>query len=1104
MRTVFDLSSLAWTCLLVGKDKEGYEDVDDTGNVTWVNTHAYGYENAINSIVSTCSQLNSTPIKTIFVEEGLNSKARRLMISREYKAERGKRPMSQYTEFNKLKNQLKEALRSVGAIFLSQDNVESDDVIAWIAKHIEEDITIVSNDNDLSALQGTNAQGAKISTFIGGVLNTNKYGMFDAKHITVYKALVGDSSDSISGIKGFGPAAFIKFYKEFGDAGLDVLDGMGKLESLDSLALEAEQNSMIKRLFDNQDDFIKSYKLARMYPEWCNTLQDAIQWSPGLVLGTCCDERLRRWAAKTRLVTVDNYDQALGFLKSKLNETPWFSVDLETSVPDEADYWLEQRSKTGGGVDVISSKITGASITFGSNTQYAYYVSVGHADTANVSAHQLNELLHVLPADKITAAHNAAGFELPVMYNEGVHPKDNGWRGFFPNMVDTRIAASYWDENQFSHGLKQLTKLLFGYEQETYDEVTGGLKMNQIPATRVLQYGCDDVYTSSALWNFFSLFMQLEHTFKAFMEYEQKPMYLQALAYTQGIPLDMKRLSELSRADDAKEAELSTTINEFLVNCGWEGSVCPTIEKLDPTSIKLAVSIVLGEELKTMVRTTSKLATLVSVLEGGKILSDLILADDITSINRLMQSKFTASPELNTGSPKQMQEFLYTSLALPIRLRRKPTDAMRAKGIREGTPRTDEDAMNLAIKMGDVAPEVAPVLKSLISVKSIHTRRGLYWEPYPKLLHWKTGKLHPELRQSATNTRRYAGSNPNIQQLDSSKGGVRSVILPHHKNAIVASLDESAQEVRQMADYCQDENLLTCYLGTKEQLRDVHSIVACKIAGLSYDEFRKRYKEEEAKLNANESITPIYSVMRQRAKITLFATLYGAAAAKIAEGLGITEEEAQGYIDAIYDNFPKAKDWKEESESMARNYGYVPIHGGTVRHLAPLINSEDTYTASKALRQAGNARIQSAGGNQIKRVMSRIWDSRLIEDYDYRWMFSVHDETVHSIHKDHAAPVLKVLHSFMTEQFLLTVPSASSIGVGPNFGQLNELGETFDEDKIKGAVSGIFATNKSDKGMGLSELKAIGLAESLMAEPEVSSWPPMPAFLGSEIQQGQL
>lgn len=1049
MRLIFDLSSLVWTCLLAGDDKEAYKAEQEDGTIATINTAAYGYENAINSIISTLRTLNAVPMDCIFVEEGFNSKARRLIISGDYKAKRGKRAREAYKEFADCKAMVEATMRSVGSIFVKQDNVEADDVICWFANNSREDLTVVSNDNDLSALIGTNKHNAKISTYIGGALNTITYGYFDPKYVLVYKAMVGDPSDSISGIPKFGKKAFENFHMEFKDAGLEEMLRLGYKESLDELALEAEQHPMIKRIYDNREDFIKSFRLARMYPEWVNTLADPIQWRPGFI-SSPKDERVKAAGAKMRVVTESNWEHALTFFASKVAETPFFTIDIETTTPDESDDWQALNNEK---VDTLASTLTSFQISFGANCHYAYLISIDHFDSDNITDYQtkLKQLIALIPKDKLSVAHNAAGFELPVLYKE-CHLGDNGWRGLFPNMVDTRIAASYWDENQFSHGLKQLSKLLFDYDQVTYDEVTGGKKMHELSAQHILHYGCDDVYTAAGLWNFFKIFMEYDGTLDAFMEYEQKPMYLQAMAYTQGLPLDMKKLSELSRKDDALLATEGAKIDEFLVKVGWEGSITPVYTELTPLAVKEIVQTVLRTELKTQVRKLDKLAEAVNALgiEGSKTLAGFILANDLVSINKVVSANFEAKPTFNTGSPKQMQKLLYEILGMPIRLRNPVTAAAKAKGATEGSPKTDDDAMEMAIKFGDATGEAATVLKSLISVKSAHTRRGLYWEPYPKLLHWKTGKLHPSLRQSSTNTRRFSGASPNIQQLDSSAGGVRCVILPHHKNAIVASLDESAQEVRQLADYSQDANLLTCYLGTKEQLRDVHSIVACKIADCSYEEFRRRIGSE------NKEESSAAGAIRQKAKITLFASIYGAGPAKIGQGLGISKEEAQSYIDAIYTQFPEVKAWKEASETMARSAGWVPIHGGTVRHLQPLINSDNQDVAAKALRQAGNSRIQSAGGNQIKRIMGRIWDSRLIEDYDYRWYFSVHDETVHSFHKDHAVPVLRQLHQFMTEQFLITVPSASSIGIGRNFGDLNELGEVFDEEKIVQAVVSLF------------------------------------------------
>ena len=1048
-RIAFDMSSLIWTCLLAGKDVEA-KKVEHNGRLIPVNTAAYGYENSVNSVVSTLKNCGLVPRNMIMVFEGIDSKAPRLAIANTYKAKRGNRPMEAYAEFQKLSDKLKEVFGSLGACCVTQDRAEGDDTLAYLAINSEEDLYISTNDGDMTVLNGVNKYGAKITVLINGIVGENKYGDFPAQFVTVYKALVGDTSDSISGIKGFGEVAWTDFFKEFGVAGLAELDRMAKLESLDDLVDELD-NKMVAKIYAGKDDFLLSYKLAKMYPEWVNTLHHPLKFQPGLIKGVVNDERLVGWSGKATLVTTSNYKECYDNLQRHLDDTEFFSLDLETSVDELSEEWLESRSK-GKGVDVIGSRITGGSISFGNNLQYAYYMTVDHVDSDNITLDQFADMLSLVPKDKLTVAHNAAGFELPVMYNElGEIWKDNGWRGFYPNMVDSRIAASFWNENVDSHGLKQLSKLLFNYEQESYDAVTGGLRMNQIPATKVLHYGCDDVYVSGALWDFFTLFMQLEHTYDAFLKLEQKPMYLQALSYCQGIRMDMAKLAELSQADDKKETELQVCIDKYLVDKGWSGTVLPVVEEITPANIKDAVRLC-GAELDTMVRKLDRIAPLVETLgfDGAKTLAGLIRENSVTGFNAFIAQRWTAKPVLNTGSPKQISDLLYTTMEAPVRLRNKPTPVMRAKGIREGSARTDDDAMNMAIKRGDVTGSTAEVLKALIEVKSIGTRRGLYWSAYPKFLHHKTGKLHPELRQSATNTRRYTGNSPNLQQMESSYGGVRSVILGHHRNAIVVSLDESGQEVRQMADYAKDENLLTCYLGTKDQLRDVHSIVASKIAGCTYEEFRYLLKKgtPEEQLDA--------AAKRQKAKVVLFGSLYGAAAPKIAEGLGIEEEEAQSYIDAIYAMFPKVKEWKDGVEQFALSNGYVNIHGGTIRHLRELVTSEDKYIASKAMRQAGNASIQAAGGNQIKRVMGRIWDSDLLDNYDYRWYFSVHDESLHSISREHCVEVVRVLHGFMTEQFLEIVPSASSIGVGLNFGELQELPEEFDPVLLQETVDKLF------------------------------------------------
>lgn len=1086
MRILFDMASVMWTALRAGKDEADGIYVQHNGKEVLVNSAAYGYENAVNHMVSVIKRWNLTPKDCVLVFEGKDSKKRRCMIDVGYKAKRdGDKPAESYVQYNMLKDRLGQVFGDLGAIAVTQDFVEGDDVLAYIADNSEEDVIVSTNDNDMIVLNKVNDYGAKVMVAVNGEVGLNKYGDFDLALVTLYKSLVGDSSDNVKGCPGFGPAAFLNVIARYGEDGAYELMDLIRTGNRNTLAELAKDNQckFLQKVVDNWDSVTKSYRLVLLHPEWVNTVRQQLVWSPGMVKPECADERLRQWRAQSRLVTAENYEQALKFLESKLGETPFFTIDFETTTAEESDDWLGQRGKKG--VDVIASTIVSMGLSFGANLQYGYYISVNHASTDNCNLEQLGGLLEAIPRNKFIVAHNAAGFELPVAYNSfGERWKGNGWRGFIPNMVDTRIAATFEDENRQSQGLKGLTKTLLGYEQATYEQTTtksglvgtmaGGVitktyevegaawetrqyKMHELSATEVTAYGMDDVYTAGALWNYFKLFMQLDHTYEAFIKLEQKPMYLSALAYVQGLDVDIPRLRELEVADSKLSEQCWATIEEFLIEKGWEGVTCPVFEELSAPNIKQAVEIVLGQELKSMVRTQSKLATLVEQIdhEDAPNLAKFIADNRLDLVNSMVAKRYNGKPNFNVGSPKQLAQLLYEVMGLPIRLRNKATESMRAAGTKEGNPRTDDSAIDMAIKFGDAKDREASVLKALLEMKSCNTRNGLYWSSYPSMIHWKSNKLHPELRQSSTNTRRWTGSTPNIQQMQSDFGGVRSVIKAERDHVFV-SLDFSSQEVRQVASYSKDPALLSCYIG--DHKRDTHSIVGARVAGVSYEEFIAMRKSEDKEVASKAA------GIRQIAKIVLFATLYSAAAPKIAETLGIQENEAQTYIDAIFGEFPEVKKWKQESEDMAERLGYVTIAGGTKRHLAKLITSNDKWEASKALRQAGNARIQGAGANQVKIVMSKVWDSNLLDTSSLRWKFPCHDEVCFSVGRADGVEVIQRVHGMMTEDFLGNVPSESSIGVGLNYGQLTELekplaalGVGFDAGVVQKAIDGLFA-----------------------------------------------
>lgn len=1059
MKLAVDMASILNTCLAVGKDTEGY-DIEFEGKKIHINTAAYGYEHAVNSIKAALDEFKLAPIDLIMVSEGMHSKSPRLSINSEYKATRAARAPEHYKEYEELQSLVREAFKGLGAIEVSQPYVEGDDILAWLAANTEEDLVVMSNDGDLVQLHGTNAYGANVQVRTKGEIGRNPYGDFDCKLITTYKALVGDTSDNIKGCKGFGAVAFLKFIQEFGEDGLQELQTMlesGSLRALEAMA-EADSSGILAKIFEQRQGVLNSYFLAKMYPEWVDTIDHALEWYPGMCL-KATDERLKHWGAQQRLVTAENYTEALKFFEIKLEESPFVTLDLETTTGQESDDWLTAQDNPSG-VDVIGSRITGCGLTFGRNTQYSYYISVEHKDTGNCTLQQLGEMLSRIPPSKVIPMHNAAGFELPVLYQTFAGEwGSNGWRGFIPNGADTRIMATHWDENE-KHGLKHLSKLLLGYEQESYESVTTETtinvvdgaeekvktqhKMHELTAKHVFGYGVDDVVCTAALYNFFSLFMKLEHTYDAYWRIEQKPMYLSALSFVQGTPVDIERLKVLEKDDEGARERHWEVLSAYLTTKGWDGVNCPVYEEITPAAIKEAVKIVTGQELVTMVRTLSKLSTLLEVIEGAELISACIDTNNTEGLNRLVKQHYKGKPDFNTGSPKQITKLLYETMGLPIRLRNKATDSMRARGIREGNPRSDDDAIGLAIKMGDVKGEEVAVLRSLLELKSITTRYGLYWKAWPNLLHWKTGRLHPSFRQSGANSRRFTASSPNLQQMDSSSTGVRSAVLPHTNTSVILSLDWQAQEIRQVGDLSRDEALHSCFVG--DNLRDTHSLVAHLVDNSTYEEFMaKRVSKDELVAKAAKDV-------RDKAKVVIFANLYGAMAPKIAETLGISEAEAQTYLDRLNTAFPKIAECKKSIEELASSQGWVPLQGGTRRHLRKLITSEDNWEATKALRQAFNASIQGSAANQAKIAMSAIWDSNLPDLSSYRWYFSLHDETVHSCEAKDAKEVALELHKIMCHQFLETIPSMSSVGVGRNYGQLREIGEVFTEQDLDNAI----------------------------------------------------
>lgn len=1169
MRLVIDLSSIAKTALFQGEDKEFGYKVEFEGKKVQVNGWQHGFERFNGYLLHVLEQFEVQPHQVIFVEEGMNAKARRKAIYDLYKSKRGDHPPEVYEQYNTLIDELRNNWRSIGAHFVKQDGVEADDVIAYLAQTLKGGVTIVSNDGDMSALLGDGVILLKDGT----PLTDNPLGPFSPRFVTLYKSIVGDTSDTIKGAHGFGEKSWLDFLVWAGEPGLAALEGMILRKTLHELAEDVAEFKPLQKIIDSAQEVYKCYQVAKLHPEWVNTLRQPLQWQAGMVRGKdrISDPRLAPYTQQIRLITSDNYDKAVEFFRQWKDQSPVFSLDLETSTPEESDEWLTLREALDK-VDVFGSEIAGMGLTFGPNGQYTYYFSVDHRDTPNITLQQLRDVVAEIPAggDVHLLVHNAS-FELPICYAAfGESMADNGWHGFLPNVIDTKCSASYVDEN-LSLGLKKQSSHWLGYEQVTYAEVTtmegvvgtlpkggrvtkswevhkqvavkvmdhdtgeeswinqtaryeGGepvfdaygkpvldgdgkqvlheegdpiverymeqrqYKMNELTGQHVLSYGADDTICTTALFHFHKIIMEIENTWDVFMEVEQLPAYVTALAFHQGTKFDLVAMKKMEKEDAETYEKHVKFVREYLVKIQWPGTVRPVFgPDSTPADIKLMYKIITGEDLVTQMRKMDKLAIFIENQDhhDAHLIASLMLGSDWDSLNKLVGERFVGEVDLDTDSPKQMKDFLYNYMKLPVRVvgsctelerKNKPelwAAVRRYKKIWAGSQteppitddemellkqkaKTNEIAINFALLMDKDHPDIE-VLKHIQKMKKVETRRKLYYGPYAELRHWKDNKIHAQVIQNGTITRRYASSDPNLQQLPKKGEGVkfRRCFLPHKKRAVIASIDFNGQELRQGAAQSMDANMLACYVGDNK--KDMHSMTAAgamdkkwgqaKLAELisqfgkegddDYALFRRLHKEVE-----DEAIHKMADDLRKNAKNVNFGAQYDAQAPKLAETLIIPVADAEAFLQAKFAMFPRFEEWKDEVKADAQNKGYVTTPMGARRHLRESLLSDQYGVADKALRQGPNFKIQGASAEQTKLAMARLWRSGILFKLDMVFFAPIHDELVWSVAEEDALESIKVIHWCMTQDYgNLPIPFLGSVSLGLNFGDQVECGD---------------------------------------------------------------
>lgn len=174
----------------------------------------------------------------------------------DYKAGRSEMPDELRLQFPKAK----EVLEAMGIKYFEIDNYEADDIIGTLAKEVEKRddyiATIVSSDKDLLQLISDKVD-VKLLKQSGHIMMTKEefiktYQVPPIRMIDL-KALMGDSSDHIPGVKGIGEKTAINL--------------LSKFDSLDNLYAHIDEvtGKTKEKLVNDKENAYMSYDLATIY-----------------------------------------------------------------------------------------------------------------------------------------------------------------------------------------------------------------------------------------------------------------------------------------------------------------------------------------------------------------------------------------------------------------------------------------------------------------------------------------------------------------------------------------------------------------------------------------------------------------------------------------------------------------------------------------------------------------------------------------------------------------------------------------------------------------------------------------------------------------------
>ncbi len=359
----------------------------------------------------------------------------------------------------------------------------------------------------------------------------------------------------------------------------------------------------------------------------------------------------------------------------------------------------------------------------------------------------------------------------------------------------------------------------------------------------------------------------------------------------------------------------------------------------------------------------------------------------------------------NVNSTQQLSDVLFGKLGLPV----------------EGLKKTQAGGYSTAADVLEGLRGRHEIVDLILEQRQLSKLLNTYVNSLPDLVNPRTGRLHTSFNQAGAETGRLSSSNPNLQNIP-----IRTDVGREIRRAFVAdagcvllSADYSQVELRILAHISGDEYLLAAF----DRGEDIHASAAAKVYGVPLNQVTKEQRAVAKMMNFATSYgVTAYGLAQRtglsRAEADQFMQRYFSTYPGVRRYIDETKKLAreQGYV-----------------ETLLGRRRFFPVL--RTQATGPQANA----IRQAAERAAINHPIQGTAADIIKIAMSRLFRGLNAGGYRARITLQVHDELVLEVPEDELEPVSRLVRETMEVAYDLKAQLKVDVEVGPNWYEMESV-----------------------------------------------------------------